>query len=77
MSRKELLVLRKTLTKLFDKQFIYTSNSPILVSILFVYKLDGRLRFYIDYKGLNTIIRKNRYFLLLIIETLRLLSKAK
>ena len=77
MSYEELLIFRKTLTKLLNKQFIYTSNSPTLASILFVYKPDGRLRFYIDYKGLNAIIRKDQYPLLLIIETLRLLSKAK
>ena len=77
MSYKELLVLRKILTKLLDKQFIYTSNLPTLVSMLFIYKLGGRLWFYIDYKGLNTIIRKDWYLLLLIIETLKLLSKAK
>ena len=65
------------LTKLLDKQFIYTSNLLTLASILFVYKLDDRLRFYIDYRGLNAIIRKDQYPLPLIIETLRSLSKAK
>ena len=77
MSHEELLVLRKMLTELLDKQFIYASNSPISASVLFVYKPGGRLWFYIDYRGLNIIIRKDRYPLPLIIETLRLLSKAK
>ena len=38
--------------------------------ILFIPKKDSDLRLYIDYKGLNKVIIKNRYFLLLITETL-------
>ena len=40
-------------------------------------KLGGGLRFYVDYRGLNTITIKNRYPLPLISETLDRLLKAK
>ena len=77
MSRDELLILRKTLIDLFDKGFIRVSNSPIIAPILFVKKLKGGLRFYIDYKRLNRVIKKDRYLLSLIYETLRNINKAK
>ena len=51
--RDELLVLRKTLTELLDKGFIRVSSSPTTVPVLFVRKLEGGLRFYIDYYRLN------------------------
>lgn len=40
------------------------------MSILFVPKKDRSLRLYIDYWGLNIIIKKNRYPLPLISKTL-------
>ena len=77
MSRDELLVLRKTLIDLLDKGFIRVSNSPAAAPVLFIKKLKGGLRFCIDYRGLNRVIKKDRYSLLLIYETLRNISKAK
>jgi hypothetical protein len=41
MGREELLVLRKTLTKLLDKDFIQASNSPAAAPVLIVKKLGG------------------------------------
>jgi len=49
ISREELIVLWKMLTELLDKGFIQASNSPISVLVLFVKKLGGGLRFYVDY----------------------------
>jgi cytochrome c oxidase assembly factor CtaG len=49
MSRDELLVLRKTLTELLNKQFIRVSSSPTVALVLFVQKLGGGLRFCVDY----------------------------
>ena len=43
MSRDELVVLRKTLTGLLDKQFIRVSNSLVAALVLFVRKLGGSL----------------------------------
>ena len=40
-------------------------------------KKDGGLRLYVDYRGLNKVIVKNRYPLPLISETLNRLSGAK
>jgi hypothetical protein len=77
MSRDKLLVLRKTLTEYLDKGFIRVSNSPASTPILFVRKPGGRLRFCVDYRGLNRITRKDRYPLPLIYETLQSVGRAK
>jgi hypothetical protein len=77
MSRDELLVLRKTLTSLLDKGFIRVSSSPTLALVLFVKKPSRGLRFCVDYRGLNRLIKKDRYPLPLIYETLRNIGKAK
>jgi len=70
-------VLRKTLTELLDKGFIRVSLLLAVAPILFVRKLGGRLRFYVDYRGLNKITKKDRYPLLLIYETLRNIRRVK
>ena len=70
MSRDELLILRKTLTKLLDKGFIRISNSLVAAPVLFIRKLRGGLRFYYDYRALNKLTRKDRYSLSLINKTL-------
>ena len=77
MSRDELLVLRKELTSLLDKDFIQESKSPAAAPVLFAKKPGGGLRFCVDYRGLNAITRKDRYPLPLIRETFAALSKAK
>jgi hypothetical protein len=77
MSRRELLILRKTLIKLLDKNFIGVSSFLAAASILFAKKPNGELRFYVDYRTLNAFTYKDRYLLSLIKETLNSLSKAK
>ena len=76
MIRDELLVLRKTLNELLDKGFIRTSNSLIKAPVLFI-KKKGGLWFYIDYRGLNNITRKDQYLLPLIKEILNGISKVR
>ncbi|KAI1003236.1 hypothetical protein K3495_g4968 [Podosphaera aphanis] len=76
MSRDELLVLRKTLTELLDKNYIRASNSPAGAPVLFVRKPGGGLRFCVDYRALNAISKADRYPLPLIKETLAKLSKS-
>jgi len=49
MSREELLVLRKTLTELLDKNFIRVSKSSAGAPVLFTRKPGGGLRFCVDY----------------------------
>ena len=70
-------MLRKTLIDLLDKGFIRVSYSLTATPVLFVRKLGGGLRFYIDYRALNRITRKDRYPLPLIYDTLRNIGKAK
>jgi hypothetical protein len=41
MGQEELLVLRKTLTELLDKNFIQASNSPAAAPVLMVKKPGG------------------------------------
>ena len=74
MSKEELLMLRKTFTELFDKGFIRVNNLSTIALVLFARKPRDGLRFCVDYRRLNKIIKKNRYPFPLIIETLRQLS---
>lgn len=77
MSRDELLVLRKTLTDLLDKNYIRASSSPAGAPVLFVRKPGGGLRFCVDYRASNSISKADRYPLPLIKETMAKLSKSK
>lgn len=76
MSREELLVLRKTLAELLDKNWIRASSSPGGALVLFIKKSGGGLRFCVDYRALNTITERDRYPLPLVRETLRIVSRA-
>ena len=70
MSRDELLVLKKYLDDNLIKGFIQASSFPAASSVLFVHKPEDGLWFCVDYRGLNAIMIKNHYLLLLIRETL-------
>lgn len=61
MSRDELLVLRKTLTELLDKNWIRQSKSPYGAPVLFAKKPGSGLRFCVDYRGLDAVTKKDRY----------------
>ena len=76
MSKEELLILKKTLTELLDKDFIRVSNSSAAAPVLFAKKPNDGLRFCVDYRRLNEITKKDKYPLPLITETLRQLSTA-
>jgi hypothetical protein len=69
--------MQEYLTDNFSKSFIVNSKVSFASSILFVYKANKSLRFYINYCKLNAITKKNYYSLLLIDETLACLAKAK
>jgi hypothetical protein len=77
MNRDELLVFRKILTDLLDKEFIRISNSAAAAPVLLAYKPGGGVRFCVNYRALNKIIVKDRFPLPLISETLRNIAKAK
>ncbi|KAI0997025.1 hypothetical protein K3495_g11160 [Podosphaera aphanis] len=60
MSREELLVLRKTVTELLDKNWIRASSSPGGAPVLFIKKPGGGLRFCVEYRALNAISERDR-----------------
>ena len=59
ISKDELLVVKKYINKYLNKGFICFSISLAATSIFFTKKPGGGIRFYINYRGLNTIIIKN------------------
>ena len=77
LSQTKLAELRRYLKDILARGWIRRSISFTKVPILFIPKKDGGLRLYIDYKGLNTVIIKNRYPLPLIIKTLNRLNGFK
>ncbi len=77
MSKKELLLIKKYLQKHLNKDFIKTSTASYALFILFAKKSDEELRFCVNYRKLNTITKKNRYSILLIVEIIARLSKAR
>ncbi|KKF95513.1 Retrotransposable element Tf2 155 kDa protein type 1 [Ceratocystis platani] len=77
MTREELVVLRQTLLALLEKGYIEESQSTAAAPILFAKKPGGGLRFCVDYRALNAVMKKNRYPLPNITETLKNVSKAK
>jgi hypothetical protein len=77
MSDDELLLVKQYLEKHLQKNFIKSSSASYSSLILFVRKSDDELRFCVDYRKLNTITRKNRYWLSLIAEIIARLTKIK
>ena len=74
ISKDKLLVIKKYINKHLNKGFIYFSISLAAAPIFFTKKLRRGIRFCINYKGFNTIIIKNQYFVLLIYKTLKRLN---
>lgn len=65
-----------------ESGFIKTSSSPFALPVLIVKKptpegKKQKFRFYIDYRRLNALTKKDRYPIPLITETMARLSKAK
>jgi hypothetical protein len=77
MNRDKLLALRKILTEYFNKEFIKISHFSATAPVLLAHKPGGGIRFCVNYRGLNAIIKKDRYLLLFITEILRNIAKAK
>ena len=77
MSIPELETVKEYLLKNLDKGFIEPSSAPFATPVLFVKKANKSLRFYIDFRALNNITRKDRYPLPLIDETLARLLGAR
>jgi hypothetical protein len=77
LSEEELQLVKKYLKEHLNKSFIESSIASYVSLILFAKKSEDELRFCVDYRKLNAIIKKNRYLISLIVETIARLSKAK
>ncbi len=70
MSDYKLQKIKNYLIKHLNKDFISSSSASYASLILFVEKKDDSLRFYVNYRKLNALIKRDHYFLSLIDETL-------
>ncbi len=70
MFNHKLQKIKKYLIKHLNKEFIFSSFASYVSLILFIEKKDDSLRFCVDYRKLNALIKRNRYSLSLIDETL-------
>jgi hypothetical protein len=61
-------VLREYINENLKKRYIRPSTLLARYPVLFVFKSNGKLRMYIDYRQFNAITVKNRYTLSLIHE---------
>ena len=77
MSPEELDAVKRYLDSHLVKGFIQVSLASYSLSILFVKKPGGGIRFCVDYKRLNAITKKDCYPIPLIEETLAQLEGAK
>ncbi len=77
MFEEELKIVKKYLENNLKKRFIAANRSSFVSSVMFMKKTNESLRFCVDYRKLNQFIKKNRYFLSLIDETLTHLNKTK
>ena len=69
--------IKKYLIKHLNKEIIFFSFASYVSLILFAEKKDESLRFCIDYRKLNALIKRNHYSLLLIDETLTRIQESK
>jgi len=70
MSDYKLQKMKNYLIEHLNKDFISSSSASYSSLILFIEKKDDNLRFCVDYRKLNALIKRDHYFLLLIDETL-------
>jgi len=69
--------VKKYLINHLNKEFIFFSFASYVSLILFIEKKDESLRFCVDYRKLNALIKRNRYSLPLIDETLARIQESK
>ncbi len=77
MFNHKLQKIKKYLIKHLNKKFIFFSFASYVSLILFIEKKDDSLRFCVDYRKLNALIKWNHYSLLLIDETLACIQRSK
>ena len=69
--------IKKYLNEHLKKEFIISSYASFALFVLFVEKSNEELRFCVDYRKLNVIIKRNRYFISLIDEILTKIQDCK
>ncbi len=69
--------IKKYLIDHLNKEFIFFSFASYISLILFIEKKDDSLRFCVDYRKLNALIKRNRYSLSLIDETFARIQESK
>ena len=77
LSKKKLKILKIYLNKYLKNEFIRFFIFLIEISILFVKKKNDNLRLCVNYKNLNFLTMKNKYFLSLIDESFDRLNKTR
>ncbi len=77
MFNHKLQKIKKYLIKHLNKEFIFFSFASYISLILFAEKKDESLRFCIDYRKLNALIKQDHYSLLLINETFTHIQESK
>jgi len=69
--------IKKYLIDHLNKEFIFFSFASYISLILFIEKKDDSLRFCVNYRKLNALIKRNRYSLSLIDETFARIQESK
>ncbi len=77
MFNHKLQKIKKYLIKYLNKEFIFFSFASYVSLILFAEKKDESLRFCVNYRKLNALIKRNHYFLLLIDKTFAHIQESK
>ncbi len=77
MFNHKLQKIKKYLIKHLNKEFIFFSFASYISLILFAEKKDESLRFCVDYRKLNALIKQDRYSLSLINEILAWIQESK
>ncbi len=77
MFNHKLQKIKKYLINHLNKEFIFFSFTSYVSLILFVEKKDDSLRFCINYRKLNALIKRDHYFLSLIDETFAHIQESK
>ncbi len=77
MFNHKLQKIKKYLIDHLNKEFIFFSFASYVSLILFIKKKDDSLRFCIDYRKLNALIKWDHYSLLLINETFACIQESK
>ncbi len=77
MFNHKLQKIKKYLINHLNKEFIFFSFTSYVSLILFIKKKDDSLRFCIDYRKLNVLIKWDRYSLSLIDETFTHIQESK